>query len=210
MRARERFAWVCAAVLAFALSYSVLEVWPWLSSFKISDAAPVSPPSRPRHVDVDFPVRVDVTFNVRPVTSESEGNFVYRGTADYTFTNNSPSERRIRLPLLRASYAKSNSTQYVSHAELPAEWKTPRTIVLSPGRTATITVPVSGDSDTPLSRLTARSGDERVALAFGVPEGEDPDRYVVGTVLTEPVKWVAAAPASQLSATKPVKGSSTE
>ncbi len=148
---------------------------------------------RPEHVSTDFPVRVDVVYNVSGILVSANGFLNYEATADFTFKNEFRDRVRIRLPLLGAAYWSPDSTKYIKHSELRPEWKQRKTIVLRKGETFTLKV-LSGNC---LMKCDARELERgfdrgRWALVFGVPDGEDPDLYLVGTVLTEPIHWQRA------------------
>jgi len=94
----------------------------------------------------------------------------------------------MRLPLLRACFCVPDGRDLGDTLE--PEWKQNKIIVLRPGETFTISMPNKGrifGHDLFAGKDSFDYG--RWALVFGVPDGEDPNKYVVGTVLTKTVRW---------------------
>jgi hypothetical protein len=96
----------------------------------------------------------------------------------------------MHFPLLRASAWFPTSTQYIFTSQLEPQWKENKTITLKPGETYTISLP-EGLHETRYDPFGVKNPDQngRWALVFGVPDGEDPDKYLVGTVLSNPIQW---------------------
>jgi hypothetical protein len=145
-------------------------------------------------VRTDFPVYVDVVYRVHQVDRTGQADFQYRAVADFTFRNVHHDEIRIHLPLLRAGFWFPGGTQFIDHRSLPAEWKQPHTATLKKGDSWTWTVNASGTCNHNVSALDKGFQYGRWALVFGVLDGEDPDQYLVGTVLSNPIHWQRAVP----------------
>jgi hypothetical protein len=141
---------------------------------------------QPPFVQVNWPCKVDV---VAHVSDRLKGENFYRWgmQTDFAFRNNFNKEIRIRLPLLRASLWNPSSTQFLFNAELAPEWKQHKTITLKPGESFTLSL--AKDGRLTQNDLFARQESDRWALVFGAPDGEDPDKYLVGTVLSNPIEY---------------------
>jgi hypothetical protein len=144
---------------------------------------------RMNHINVEVVNKIE---NVRPENpNDAEIEYLlYSGTAVFTFTNFADKECRLHLPLLRAGYLTSNSNEFIFSKDLKAVWKETRTINLKPGESFLISHEIEGFSDRKQFGSKTHTSASRWQLVFGVPDGEDPDKYVVGTVLTNPIHWV--------------------
>ena len=136
-------------------------------------------------------VTVDVVYHVTYMSRCGDNAIACNYSPDFIFRNRGPEEIRIHLPLIRAHYCIFNSTTF-KHS-LDSEWKQSKDIVLKKGESFTLAIRRKGMSsqfETPDLFEGKDSRDcGRWALVFGVPEGEDPDKYLVGTVLTNPIHW---------------------
>lgn len=178
--------WI-AAIAIFLATISLIVVFATVySPLTISFKRYTEPP---RHVETCFTPTIDVEYTIDSYV-KLDNEYLYEGTGTFTFCNRTLDEEiRIFLPLLRAAYWTPNCTQYIDHANLADPWKVEQTIVLKKGEKATIVVPIRGITDQSIESLTSGYPPERWALVFGAPHDEAPDRYVVGTVLTNPIQW---------------------
>jgi len=144
---------------------------------------------RPEFVQVNWPFNVDVVYHV---SDRMKGGNCYRWDVqcDFILRNDNNKDIRVHLPLLRASLWNPPFTQYIFHSQLDPEWKKTKTITLKPGESFTISLPESGltTTDDVFERQDSKKCG-RWALVFGVPPGEDPDKYLVGTVLSNPIQF---------------------
>jgi hypothetical protein len=155
----------------------------------------------PEFVQINWPMNVDVLYQIEDsIESKEDADIVvggvpfrggkkyyrYDGTAVFTFHNDFDKDVKIHLPLLRASWWFPGSTQFYFTNDLKPEWKQEKTITLKPDETYTLSHRfVLGMQKKKVDGME----DGRWALVFGVPDGEDPDEYLVGTVLTNLIRW---------------------
>jgi hypothetical protein len=112
--------------------------------------------------------------------------------SEITFRNDSPKDIKLHFPLLRKAHCYPGSCEFIYSAELEPELKQSKTVTLAKGESFNISLPKRGA--TLFSSRDLFDGKEQFdygcwALVFGVPQGENPDDYVVGTVLTKPIHW---------------------
>ena len=135
------------------------------------------------HIVSGFPLDVQVVYRVR--TKEKGNNtMVYVGVADFVIKNDDSDPAKLHFPLVRAMSWTPTSTQFVFLEQLDEEWKRERIVELMPGQEFTVTVPVAGILFDARERLLHRWG-----LVFSPPSNEDPDEFVAGTIVTQPIRW---------------------
>jgi hypothetical protein len=145
--------------------------------------------SEPVLVQYNWPdVNVSVLCNVKSIL---EGrNYIHIDyTTEFTFQNTGYKELKIHLPLIRASFCTPASMDLSNNLNPP--WKQNKEIVLQKGESFTIAFP---EEHIEFPNRDFFGGKDNIdygrwALVFGMPEGENPDDYLVGTVLTNPIHW---------------------
>ena len=141
---------------------------------------------RPEFVQVNRPFNVDVVYHVSDML---KGTNCYAWTVqhDVILRNDYDKDIRVHLPLLRASYWNPLSTQFIFNSDLDPEWKKSKNLTLKPGESLTISLPEGGllTSDDLFARQKSKKCD-RWALVFGVPDGEDSDKYLVRNGAVKP------------------------
>jgi hypothetical protein len=146
--------------------------------------------TEPVLVDSNAPVEIDIERNITSILPS--GDFILR---DYdsrvTFRNTSPKDVKVHFPLLRMSECFPRSCEFISAAKLDPEFKATKTISLKPGETFSFTLAKQTGSLSDRGFLEEKESFDfgRWALVFGVPDGENPDEYLTGTILTNPIHW---------------------
>jgi hypothetical protein len=141
-------------------------------------------------VSYNWPIDVDIE---NQITGRMKGmNFVgVDCDSKITFRNGFSKEVKFYFPLLRKANCNSNSSQFVYSKEIEPELRQQKTISLKPGESFTISLGkltwMFSDRDLFDGKESLDRG--RWALIFGVPDGENPDDYVAGTLITNPIHW---------------------
>lgn len=172
-------------VVVFTVAAGLVSVATWRGAMQHR------PSGQTPYVFTNSGVRVDLTYRAKKTADQSADNaFMYSGAAEYTFRNERQYDVRIKLPLARLVNMSPNTAEFVSDDALGGVWKENRTLELRPGETATIATPCGGTVRKTSSWFGSALPEMRHALVFDVPDDANPDRYLVGTIVTEPVRWV--------------------
>jgi hypothetical protein len=141
-------------------------------------------------VAYNWPIDVDVDCRITSMMKGADRVFVDCDSS-ITIRNNFDKEVKLHFPLLRMAYCTSNSSQFVYSKDIEPKLQQQKTITLKPGESCTIPLGrASWDlANRDLFEGKKSSDDGRWTLVFGVPAGENPDDYVVGTLVTNAVHW---------------------
>jgi hypothetical protein len=115
--------------------------------------------------------------------------WIYKYSTKVTFRHHDPEECRLHMPLLRACFC---TTVYAELNKLDSPWDHKQDIVLPSGQSSFELVTENKNALCAEDKFKGNDciDSGRWALVFGVPDGENPDKYIVGTVLTKPVRWI--------------------
>lgn len=146
--------------------------------------------AEPVMVHFNWPINIDISCNI---TGTMKGmNCV---ACDYdsriTFRNDFSKDVKVHFPLLRMSRCSSSSAEFIYSAKLEPEFKANKTISLKPGESFSMTFAKHNCVFTDRDLLEGKESFDlgRWALVFGVPDGQNADEYLVGTILTNPIHW---------------------
>ena len=143
-------------------------------------------------LNVDVLYQVDSTYPETPDGIENDSYIAYSGTAVFSFKNINYKECLIHLPLLRAGFLSPNSNEFIFYKDMQSVWRQNKTITLKPGESFEISHQISGfTSNHKIFCLEDGADYCRWELVFGVPDGENPDQYIVGTVITNQIHWAS-------------------
>jgi hypothetical protein len=144
---------------------------------------------RPEFVQVNSPFNVDIVYHVSDML-KGTNCYAWDVQRDFILRNDYNKDIRVHLPLLRASFWNPPFTQFIFNSDLDPEWKKSKNISLKPGESFKVSLPRSG-LETADDLFDGHQSKEhgRWALVFGVPDGEDSDKYLVGTVLSNPIEY---------------------
>jgi hypothetical protein len=142
-------------------------------------------------VMVNMPNRVEVEVdNLMTSACVLDKNTTsYDYTTRIVFRNCGPKEIRLHLPLLRSRFCTPNQIDFSIKNEPP--WNQNKEIVLPKGESYEILESKTNGTTFGYDFFQGEESRDygRWCLVFGVPEGENPNKYIVGTVLTKPVRW---------------------
>lgn len=98
--------------------------------------------------------------------------------------------RKRGLLIVFGSAAVFGLALFLFSSQLDPEWKETKTITLKPRESFTLSLPECGlmTTDDVLDQPDSKKSGHW-ALVFGVPAGEDSDKYLVGTVLSNPIQY---------------------